>query len=212
MQIRDIRQTTWFWVDNSVMDMNLTSNQFTVYCLLVRMSKENVCYPSMRAVAKKLHLGLTTVNEAIKKLKELNLISVESGDKDASNVYTILGVTVGNTASAKVLPQATQGVTVGDIGVLPQAVHNNTNNNNTNNNKDASLPTNKLLNTNIPPNQEWVVEYCKERKNGVDPIKWFNFYAAKGWMVGKNKMKDWRAAVRTWEQNNQTPVNTGLRV
>jgi hypothetical protein len=45
--------------------------------------------------------------------------------------------------------------------------------------------------------------YCLERKNTVDPIKWFNFYEAKGWMIGKNKMKDWKAAVRTWEE----PVN-----
>lgn len=41
--------------------------------------------------------------------------------------------------------------------------------------------------------------YCIERKNNVDCVKFFNFYTSKGWMVGKNKMKDWRAAVRTWE-------------
>ena len=43
--------------------------------------------------------------------------------------------------------------------------------------------------------------YCIERKNNVDPVKWFNFYSAKGWMIGKNKMKDWKAAVRTWEKS-----------
>ena len=43
--------------------------------------------------------------------------------------------------------------------------------------------------------------YCIERKNNVDPVKWFNFYSAKGWMIGKNKMKDWKAAVRTWEDS-----------
>ena len=41
--------------------------------------------------------------------------------------------------------------------------------------------------------------YCRERKNSVDPVKFFNFYESKGWMVGSNKMKDWKAAVRTWE-------------
>ena len=49
------------------------------------------------------------------------------------------------------------------------------------------------------PTIEEVSEYCKERGNVVNPEKWWNFYSAKGWMVGKNKMKDWRAAVRTWE-------------
>jgi hypothetical protein len=54
----------------------------------------------------------------------------------------------------------------------------------------------------IPPTLEEVKEYCKERKNNVDPDKWINHYTANGWMVGKNKMKDWKAAVRTWEKNN----------
>ena len=51
-----------------------------------------------------------------------------------------------------------------------------------------------------PPTLEEVRAYCNERNNLVDPEKWFDFYQAKGWMVGKNKMKDWKAAVRTWEK------------
>jgi len=46
-----------------------------------------------------------------------------------------------------------------------------------------------------------VAAYCRERKNDVDPIMWWNFYAAKGWMIGKSKMVDWRRAVITWERN-----------
>lgn len=55
-----------------------------------------------------------------------------------------------------------------------------------------------------PPTLEEVISYCEERKNNVDASKWFDFYASKGWMVGKNKMKDWRAAVRTWENTRQS--------
>lgn len=51
-----------------------------------------------------------------------------------------------------------------------------------------------------PPTLLEVKAYCQERNNEVDPDKWHNFYSAKGWMVGKNKMKDWKAAVRTWEE------------
>ena len=54
----------------------------------------------------------------------------------------------------------------------------------------------------IPPKIEDVKAYCEERKNSVDPEKWFDSYASKGWMVGKTKMKDWKAAVRTWEKNS----------
>ena len=50
-----------------------------------------------------------------------------------------------------------------------------------------------------PPSIDEVSAYCNERKNGIDPQHFVDFYEAKGWMVGKNKMKDWKAAVRTWE-------------
>lgn len=56
-----------------------------------------------------------------------------------------------------------------------------------------------------PPSVEQIGEYCAERRNGVDPGRFYDYYQSKGWMVGKVKMKDWRAAVRTWERNNPAP-------
>lgn len=52
-----------------------------------------------------------------------------------------------------------------------------------------------------PPSLEEVREYCKERNNNVDAETFISFYESKGWMVGKNKMKDWKACVRTWERS-----------
>lgn len=54
----------------------------------------------------------------------------------------------------------------------------------------------------ITPTLEEISEYCKERNNSVDPQRFFDYYESKGWVVGKTKMKDWKAAVRTWERNN----------
>ena len=51
-----------------------------------------------------------------------------------------------------------------------------------------------------PPTLEDVKSYCRERGNKVDAQKFIDFYESKGWMIGKNKMKDWKACVRTWEQ------------
>lgn len=53
-----------------------------------------------------------------------------------------------------------------------------------------------------PPTVEEVKEYCAERGNNVDPEKFVDFYASKGWLVGKAKMKDWKACVRTWERSD----------
>lgn len=63
----------------------------------------------------------------------------------------------------------------------------------------------KMANTGIsqkfvPPTLQEVEEYCKERRNGVDAEMFVDFYASKGWLVGKTKMKDWKACVRTWER------------
>lgn len=52
-----------------------------------------------------------------------------------------------------------------------------------------------------PPTLEEVQAYCLERKNKVDPQRFIDYYTSNGWVVGKNKMKDWKAAVRTWERN-----------
>ena len=51
-----------------------------------------------------------------------------------------------------------------------------------------------------PPSLSDVLVYCKERNNTVNAQTFIDFYSAKGWMMGKNKVKDWKACVRTWEQ------------
>ena len=58
----------------------------------------------------------------------------------------------------------------------------------------------------VPPTVEEVRAYCLERGNHVNPDAFVDFYTSKGWMVGKNKMKDWKAAVRTWEKDRQPAI------
>lgn len=53
------------------------------------------------------------------------------------------------------------------------------------------------------PTLKDVETYCRQRRNGVDAQIFIDFYTAKNWMIGKNKMKDWQAAVRTWEKNRE---------
>lgn len=54
-----------------------------------------------------------------------------------------------------------------------------------------------------PPTLDEVTSYVHERNSSVDPQRFIDFYESKGWMVGKNKMKDWKAAIRTWEQRDK---------
>lgn len=59
-----------------------------------------------------------------------------------------------------------------------------------------------------PPSPDDVQQYCDERRNGIIGSEFCDFYAARGWMIGKSRMKDWRAAIRTWERNRQETRET----
>lgn len=60
----------------------------------------------------------------------------------------------------------------------------------------------KRSNKFIIPTLQEVRDYCMERKNSINPESFIDHYQAKGWIVGKSKMKDWKACVRTWEKND----------
>lgn len=62
-----------------------------------------------------------------------------------------------------------------------------------------------------PPTIEEVKSYCEERKNKVDAEKFMAFYTSNGWKVGKNPMKNWKAAIISWEKNNFNDPKNGKR-
>tara|TARA_S200002703_G_scaffold38089_3_gene33397 strand:- start:8288 stop:8905 length:618 start_codon:yes stop_codon:yes gene_type:complete len=79
-------------------------------------------------------------------------------------------------------------------------IDNNTsiNNNITYNNKRVLFKKPTILDIN---------NYCLERSNNIDPNSFFDFYESKNWFVGKNKMKDWKACIRTWENRSKNKSN-----
>lgn len=88
-----------------------------------------------------------------------------------------------------------------------EATLKHTNNNelimiNNENKKDMDANASKRF---VKPTVEQVLEYCQERKNNVDAEKFINFYESKGWKIGANSMKNWKAAVHTWEKKS-TPI------
>ena len=60
----------------------------------------------------------------------------------------------------------------------------------------------KTARTFTKPTLKEIQDYCDSRRNGMDANKFFDFYESKGWMVGKNPMRDWQAAVRNWERGS----------
>ena len=76
----------------------------------------------------------------------------------------------------------------------------NNSNNNTNKEKRKRF---------TPPSLDEVKSYCNERNNAVNPEAFVDFYESKGWKVGREPMKDWRAAVRTWERREANHARNG---
>ena len=77
----------------------------------------------------------------------------------------------------------------------------------TNNKREIYINKDSLYRDGSPhfqkPSLSEVAAYCRERANKVDPEQFYNFYESNGWKVGKNPMKDWHAAVRTWEKREK---------
>ena len=72
--------------------------------------------------------------------------------------------------------------------------------------------TNSVKTRFTPPTLDDVQSYCKERNNRVDAERFVNHYSSNGWMVGKVPMKDWKAAVRTWERDEgQRPAERSAK-
>ena len=62
----------------------------------------------------------------------------------------------------------------------------------------------------VKPTVEEVRAYCQERNNGIDAQQFVDYYESKGWLIGKNHMKDWKASVRTWENRRKGESNGNL--
>ena len=72
--------------------------------------------------------------------------------------------------------------------------------------KESEIATNKFT----PPTIEEIKAYCKERNSIIEPDSFYDYYESNGWKVGKNAMKDWKAALRRWERTQfENKSNSG---
>ena len=160
------------------------------------------CFPSRERICYDLDLNKDTFTKYRNELVARGYIKIEQikdGVKFSHNVYTLCDV----VPSCPVFSDTK----ISDPKVSdprePDTINNNLKNNNiksnSNNNSHARSPRERK--PFIPPTVEEVAAYCQERGNTVDPETFVDFYTGKGWMVGKNKMADWKASVRTWERN-----------
>lgn len=151
------------------------------------------CYASNKYLADFCQCSTTKVSNSISKLIKYGYIEAVAFDGRSRILKSRL---------TKIDNQPYKNCKAGSQNLQDNNIYNNINNNINNNIVDEPQKTTTKRERFIPPTLEEVQAYCKERNNNVDAIKFINYYEANGWKVGRNKMKNWQATVRTWERNS----------
>jgi hypothetical protein len=189
-------QDSFFYTDSEavhlwvhlLLEANHTSKEFMFN------GKKITCYhgsfvTGRHVIARKTGINESKVYRLLKMLESEHLIEQQKGNR-----YSI--ITIVNYTEHQVSEQQNEQLVNNTRTTGEQQVNTTNTLIRTKKNKE------EVSRAFAPPTLQEVSDYCKERKNFVDPQRWHDFYSAKGWMVGKNKMKDWRAAVRTWERDS----------
>ena len=168
---------------------NLTPNAKLLYAEITALINMNgVCFASNSYFANLYGKSKTTVSKWVSELVKEGFVEVKltykEGTKEIENRY--ITITKGGNRKQGVNP-------------LVKKLKDNT----------TILNTNTTY-SNKKPSVEEIKQYCLERNNGIDAEQFYDFYESKNWFVGKNKMKNWQAAVRTWEKRKQKTTTSKI--
>lgn len=180
-----------------------------IYLSRYTSRKDGYCWRTSKELEDELGLSRYQQDVAIKKLTEENLI-------ETKNTY-IIGTQI-KCKHFKLLfdidkcdlQETNKSIDCGKTNICDlQETNKSVNNNNTTNNNTYNNIKEKSIKRKFDkPAIEQIKEYCIERNNGINAEAFYDFYESKNWYVGKNKMVDWKACVRTWEQRQKTKTKT----
>lgn len=198
----------WSRFDNELRNRirEIGATAWAVYCVLLTYCDRSMeCFPSTKTIAADLGVCRRCVQVAIRTLAAAGMLSIEPRQDSTgawtASTYRVLGVPPqepceSTCASASGCAPAHVGAPPAHVGA-PNGARTCA--------RTRTIdpdPTNKTARTQFArPTIDEVRAYCTERGRGVDADQWYSHYTANGWKVGRNPMRDWRAAVRTWEKN-----------
>tara|TARA_B100001250_G_C19680050_1_gene735428 strand:- start:170 stop:787 length:618 start_codon:yes stop_codon:yes gene_type:complete len=172
---------------------DITPNAKLLYAEITALLQMNgVCFASNNYFSKLYNKNKVTISRWISELKRNGFIKIsftyKEGSKEIANRYIQI---------------CYDGISKNDKEVLTKMLKNN----NTINNNNTTYSNRKAFFK--KPTIDQVKDYCIERNNNVDAEAFIDFYESKDWKIGKNKMKDWKAAVRTWERRETKKPTMG---
>lgn len=179
------------WMVNK---LHLKGNELLIYAIIYGFSQaeQQTFSGSLQYLADWTNSTRQGVMKNLKSLLDKGLI-----EKKDININGVKFCEYCTTELLGVYNKVYRGVQQSLTGGVQQSLHNNINIDNTNNNINNNISGKRFK----PPTVDEVKAYCIERQNNVDAERFIDYYTANGWKVGKNTMKDWKAAVRTWERN-----------
>ncbi|MGD9857314.1 MAG: helix-turn-helix domain-containing protein [Planctomycetaceae bacterium] len=157
---------------------------------------QNQCSASFRTLAEALSIDISSARRAVRELHEAGLIE-RSRRQHAPSILAVTWSRFGFGSQQAILPT---GKTATWQNCSPQQAElpvDTTSLNTKKNTKRDSAPPKQF----VAPTVDEVAAYCRERDNSIDPAAFVDHYTANGWTCGRSPMRDWKAAVRTWERN-----------
>ena len=151
---------------------------------------------SIEGLAQLCSDGRTSVASAVKELEEagyIRRIQVREGGKVAGIEYVVYESPIAD------LPKAENLISENLISENLRAENREQLNTKELNTKELNTKSYRFT----PPAREEVQAYIMEQGYSVDAERFVDYYTSNGWMVGRTKMKDWRAAVRTWQKKTR---------
>jgi hypothetical protein len=176
-----------------MLDLPLTYREIAIYAIIYGFSQDGGTRfeGSLGYLARKTKATRDTARNALRKLMDEGLIERTIVNKNGVEFHTYRVISLGDGKIQGGMEKFNEG------GGKIQP-------NNIDNNIDINTKSNKASRIFTPPTLTEIEAYCNERGNAVDAERFFNYYESNGWMVGKNRMKDWKAAVRTWEKSERS--------
>jgi hypothetical protein len=167
-------------------DENLTANAKLLYAEITALLNMNgECFATNKYFSKLYKKSIVTISKWISELVSNGYVST---------YYTYKGGT--KEIDRRYIRILKGGIKENEKGGIKENFKDN----------NTSINTNTTYSNNkgrfIKPTVNEIAEYCIERKNNIDAETFYDFYESKDWKIGKNKMKAWKACVRTWEKRN----------
>lgn len=184
-----------------ILDQNI-KNELNILLLISSLTAfTGYCYASNSYFSKIFEIDEKTISRKIKKLEQLGYIEITYKRRGCEVIARHIKLTSDNSIpdeTKKSLDDTQKNHSTSDKKVEENNISYN--NSNYPNKYISDKKENKRF---IKPTLEEIKEYCLERKNNIDAQYFLDYYDSNGWVIGKNKpMKDWKAAIRTWERNN----------